>query len=687
MASAHAQVSSNGAAAGCCTNDGEIAAYTADTNGPAGNQSDNGGLNIGQTFAILDTNLEVFCLGVYNNGGNGLKAPHTVSIFVNNGGTYSPLPGGSVTVPAGTNAMLVNGYRYQPLPSPVVLAPGFYAIVAFQMNGGTNNDPYSDNAASNNEFIGITGFVNTGSVYQFSSDPGPNFPSAGGSANSAGVIFGCASFTYTPLHTNNQGITFSFNLDEPCKTSAGIFASDGTLVRTLWSKQRYDAAGTYSAVWDGLDDQSNLVFPGVYEVKLLQHNTEYLWDGAIGNTSTAMSGPTVHRGFWPMADMAISGSNAFYVSGYNEGMFDFRSFLTTNPQQVANSWFWVYSPSGGGRVVNLYGNIYDLNWLWVAADATRVYFACSGTPNPTNVSVPNTYPGCVVSSYVSDQSPAYFANGVQIVNGGNSPLPSGIYVGQQPGLSGLAVQQDGNLLAASVAPDNRVYLMDKSTGGAITNFSVNAPARLSFSPDGSLWVISGDQVNCYTNLGANPALGLTISNLSEPLDVAVNPTNSNLILVADGGPSQQVRAFSNGGTPLWTYGLAGGYQANGVAVTTNKFWFYNGQKDDTFLCFAPDGSFWVGDGGNNRSLHFSAGLSYIEQIMYQPLSYQAAVDQNDPGRVFNQFWNFMWTTLNRWPRPGPWSTIGKRMWTQPIFRGLIKACMRSRLSPMAGPMR
>ena len=87
-----------------------------------------------------------------------------------------------------------------------------------------------------------------------------------------------------------QATTFSFTLDEPCKTSAGVFATDGTLVRTLWSKTRYYAPGTYSAVWDGLDDHSNAVPAGVYQVKLLQHNTEYAWDGVIGNTSEAISG-------------------------------------------------------------------------------------------------------------------------------------------------------------------------------------------------------------------------------------------------------------------------------------------------------------------------------------------------------------------------------------------------------------
>jgi hypothetical protein len=260
---------------------------------------------------------------------------------------------------------------------------------------------------------------------------------------------------------------------------------------------------------------------------------------------------------------------------------------------------------------------------------------------------------------VSDNSAAYFTDGIPIVNaGGNSPLPSGIYVGTQPGLSGVAVQQNGNLLAASVTPDNQVYLMDKISGDLLTSFSVNSPGRLSFSPDGSLWVISSNNVICYTNLSSSPSAVVIIPNFSEPLAVAVNPTNANLILVADGGGSQQVEGFNEAGALLWTYGQAGGYQSNGVAVATNKFWFFNGENDGTFLSFAPDGSFWVGDGGNYRSMHFSAARSYIEQIMYQPHSYIASADQNQPSRVCNQFLEFNvdytkplaqgWTLVNNW---------------------------------------
>lgn len=451
-----------------------------------------------------------------------------------------------------------------------------------------------------------------------------------------------------------QATPFTFTLDEPCKTSAGVYAPDGTLVRTLWSKTRYYTAGNYSSFWNGLDDGGNAVAAGTYQIKVLEHNTEYVWEGAIGNTSDQISGPTVHRGFWPMGDMAISGTNGFYCSGYNEGTYDFRSFGTADPQSVVNN----FAPGANPA------NVYDQNWQWTVADSNRVYFAASASTSPTTLTN-SSGPGIILAFNAGDQSRFNFSSGVPIPNGtgpsGTAPdeiYQNGLYVGTQPGLSGLAVQLNGNLLAASVGPDNKVYLMDKVAGTVQATINVSNPQRLNFSPDGSLWVVSGKTVLCYTNVSATPAIAVTIPNFSEPLDVAICPTNANVVLVADGGSSQQLKAFDSTGASLWTYGLAGGYQTNGPAVATNKFWFYDGQNDETFICFAPDGSYWVGDGGNFRTLHFSGAGNYLEQIMYQPHSWVMCVDQNNPSRVFNQFLEFKvdynkplaqsWTLVNNW---------------------------------------
>jgi FlgD Ig-like domain len=463
--------------------------------------------------------------------------------------------------------------------------------------------------------------------------------------------------------------TISFKLDEPCRTSAGVYKTDGTLVRTLWSNVRYYAAGTYTTNWDGKDDSGNNVSAGTYVAKVLENNVQYVWDGTIGNTSTAAYGFPIHRGFLFIQDLTVAGTNAFYCSGYNEGQYGFREFYTTSPQQLENEWLWDTYVSGGGTNIVSAPGIANRNWNFTTADADRVYFACDASYDQKNNQLYGL-PGCIVASRVSDQSVAMFSSGSPITNTSDC-FPNGIYVGTQPGLSGLAVQLNGNILAAAVAPENKIYLFDKTTGATSSpaSISINAPGRMNFATNGNLWVTTSNSVVCFTNMNGTPAVALTITaGLSAPLAVAANSTNVDLVLVADGGSSQQVKAFDTKGTSLWTYGLAGGYYTNGPAVANNKFWFQNFTVNaistvrtaipDTFITFASDGTFWVGDEWNNRIMHFDDSQNYLEQIMYQPASYSVSVDKNNPSRVFNNFLEFnvdytkplsnAWTLVNNW---------------------------------------
>lgn len=52
--------------------------------------------------------------------------------------------------------------------------------------------------------------------------------------------------------------TFNFALYGPATTSAGVFTTQGVLVRTLWRGTQM-SAGTYSETWDDLDDHGNPV--------------------------------------------------------------------------------------------------------------------------------------------------------------------------------------------------------------------------------------------------------------------------------------------------------------------------------------------------------------------------------------------------------------------------------------------
>jgi len=457
---------------------------------------------------------------------------------------------------------------------------------------------------------------------------------------------------------------FSFNLDEPCNTSAAVYAlqvqsnflsqtfiTNQVEIRTLWSKSSL-SAGTYTSNFDGFDDFTNALPVGSnIVIKVLENNVLYKWDGAIGNSSSAQFGNTVHTGFHFLHDMAISGTNMYFVRGYDEGKLAFSSAYTWSPTNCSQAWFWMETYPGAGNSEQNPVNIYDRNWDFVCSDSNWIYDACTATFNPASTgsnAVNNAYAGCIVAANCTNFSSATFTSGYTITNNpglGWNPgvLPNGVYVGTIPGLSGMDVQQTGSLLAICNSNANTIYLVDKHSGSTLQSWSAPCPGRCSWSPDGSLWVCSSNSIIQYTNATAT-TIGVgaqtNILTLSHPEGISVNPTNGNQILVADGGTNQQVKMFATNGTLTWVYGLQGGYQTNGPAITTNKFWFDLDGYAQGFVRWAGDGTWWVSDADNHRAMHFNGSQAYLEQIVYQPYSYKSSVDLNNPSHVFNQWLEF-----------------------------------------------
>lgn len=468
--------------------------------------------------------------------------------------------------------------------------------------------------------------------------------------------------------------TFYYTLSgsqSSCITSAAVYRSDGTLVRTLWRKQiRYTGANTDT--WDNLDDSGNPVGIDNYTIRLIGHNVQYTWEGAVGNTSLATSGSTVHRAVLPIADIALAGTKGFYCTSFNEGHYDFHSFSTNAPQQVLNSWTWVVNTLGAVDYVMKWRAHYARRWKYTTTDGAWVYFGCPEGWSESQQA--NNQPGYIMAMNVIDDTQAYFTNGTRLSNAPLPmyPYPNGITAGTQSGLSGLAVQQSGNILAAAVRPDNCIYLYDKRSGLQLSSISITSPKRMVFAPNNNLWVVCGTSVICYANVATVPTIQCTILGLSNPLAVAVSPTQ-DLVVVADGGASMQLKGYSTSGALLWTYGQLGGNPVNGPAVLDNRFWFTNAEfgdgissywmsmAEDTFVTFAADGSFWVGDGDNARVIHFSSNLAVLEKIASGRISYNVSVDPVHPTRVFSNFLEYQvdytkplggnngsWTLINNW---------------------------------------
>ncbi len=112
-----------------------IPAYTSNA-APSG--SNTATRNSGREFTVSGESVVVRDLGVWDSGADGLSVAHAVTLFsldkIGAGAKGTPVPGGSITVAAGTVAPLDTGFRYAPLAAPIELAPGNYAVVAYGMN-------------------------------------------------------------------------------------------------------------------------------------------------------------------------------------------------------------------------------------------------------------------------------------------------------------------------------------------------------------------------------------------------------------------------------------------------------------------------------------------------------------------------------------------------------------------------
>lgn len=457
------------------------------------------------------------------------------------------------------------------------------------------------------------------------------------------------------------GLTFNFTLPSSYVTSAGVYDSNSHLLKTLWRKVRY-AAGAQQGVWDGTEDDGAIAPAGNYTVKLLYHNVNYVWEGIIGNTDTsftslATGGDAIWHGDDPIRDIAINGENMFFALGYAEGNSNSYRASTSTPNTP--------------KMMVFRGQVADaaIQFILAASDGTWTYFA-NANGGFNNAS-------CILAYKVSDNGEAEFTHGVSFkamswgaTYGSVIDLtPAGERKASVNPPTGLAVQQTGSILAVAHGGANEVRLFDKRSGQVLGSISISKPGKIAFHPTtNDLWVISGTTVQRFTaeqlagvtKSGVTLAAVATIKDLTEPLAVAIDPrTDVDLVLVTDGGSSQQIKGFTNAGAQNagWSapLGTAGGYNAeNGNDVRTDKFWF----ESPGYIAIQSDGSFWVGDAGNWRNLHFSSSRTYIEQIAYLPRNYVETTDPNAPGRVFAQCWLEYEVDYTKPLRPGDPSAPG-----------------------------
>ena len=420
--------------------------------------------------------------------------------------------------------------------------------------------------------------------------------------------------------------SYSFKLLTDAKTSAAIYNSDSVMVKTLWSGVDYKA-GNYQIKWDGTNDNGDTMPKQNYTVKVLSNNVKYEWEGTIGNNSDSMTGATKYHSFDIINCMAITGTSAYCGAGYNEGNTSEFKFSLSNPHQKS-------------RILPL-DHSTDQVSIFTASDGVNIYW---GGFDAFSTNYAKNF---VFATKVSNDEEAIFSAGMSLKMTYGRTYSSVInYIDNATAIiTGMAVQKGGNFLFVSHKGLNTIDVINKTSGAQVNQIStLSAPAVLSVDMNDNLWVIyETNKVSKFSvnSTGLLTALNISITGLLNPLSIAVSPDNND-ILVTDGGASQQLKAFSNlTGNALWVYGTVNGY-ATDPTVNNSKFYFSDNTNDvkNPFICYQPDGSFWVSDPGNYRVQHFSATRNFIDNIMYLPNNYSVFADHNKPTSVFCQYLEF-----------------------------------------------
>jgi hypothetical protein len=460
------------------------------------------------------------------------------------------------------------------------------------------------------------------------------------------ILFFAILFIAVPKLIFSQTGAFTFTLSTAATTSAGVYKTDSTLVRTLWSTVKY-SAGSHTAYWDGKDDYGvAITSPSAnYIIKVVSNNVNYTWQGIIGNTSDSLTGSSKHRGYYRcMSGLAFASNGyGYYCKGYSEGHSSIAKFAVSQPQS---------------KTTIFPGHTLTLNTDFVATDNTNVYWAGLDAYSTNNTMVHATK--------VSNDAEVNFTNGVSYNNTYGKTYASVISKLNQANsiITGLAVQKTGSKLFVSRAKLNQLQVLDKTTGALLQTLTYTNPKTLAVDGSDNLWMVSGtNTVAKYTvnTDGTLTAATLTLSGLLDPLAVQVS-YDGTTIAIADGSTSQQVKFFNNTtGALTKTMGTAGGY-ATDATVTNNKFYF-NDVTGNKMCCiaFQPDNSFWINDDGNSRALHYSSTGTFINKIMSLGSSYSTYVDRNNITRVFNGYMEFQidysvqqltgssgWTLVKNW---------------------------------------
>ena len=441
-----------------------------------------------------------------------------------------------------------------------------------------------------------------------------------------------------------------YTLNRSMVTSAGVFDAQGRLLRTLWSNRRQASGNHPTPEWDGLDDQGRNVLDQGDEITVIANDIQVEWEGTVGNTSDTFATEDVHRQFQFYHDMIITGNDAYFSMDYAENWGSSVRVDLENPQK---------------RVSVMPTFLFQQSTDRLASDGERLYMA-GRQPFDLDVSYVQA---AEISNLNNFRNYLPFQGSVLQILGDffragdvvTDDRPDVVHEEGRARVTGLAVQQSGDWLFVARQELDSLRVVHKITGELSQEYTFDEPKLTKIDRDGNLWMVHNETVEKFTindATGAITSTGFDIDGFTNIQGMDISP-NGNTVAIADAAATHRVFGHSTStGARQWTLGRNESYSINST-VYNDKFLFRSKHEDlhpvivggsqrlnvpsaDRlgFVAYESDGSFWVGDRGNNRSLKFSSNRVYQDQIMWQPGFYNAHVDRNNPSRVFADYLEF-----------------------------------------------
>lgn len=453
-----------------------------------------------------------------------------------------------------------------------------------------------------------------------------------------------AQATSTLLQFANQqkkqiirNTAFSYSLPISAKTSAGIFDSNGVLIKHLWTAEQKNA-GAYSYIWDGTDDEGRLAADGDYTAKILYHNVNAEWKGArIGNTSdNTVSG--VHKGIRDIAQLVSVEDYIYYGFDYSERTNAVKRFAKNDigkSQDVA-----------GTNTTTI---------LSMSTDGTIVFVAAAD-PNGAKLEPTANYSFVFIINAASGIKTALPTSQRIKLKYGDTYDAVAIQTKANERITSATVQPNGTYFFTSHRTSNKIRTYNKTTGALVATTNITAPGRIVAQSNTHVWVETNSTTVTKYAVNGDGTLSVTSDVLSRFTAIESLEVNKPGTLLTVSDTTKQIRVYNTSTLTLNSiFGQLNGHKASAV-VSNDRFGRIKTISIDS------DGSYWIYDAENVRIQHYNSSFAYLERIMLLPQIYNVYIDRNNPTRVFTDFLEFQidyskeldngangsWKLVNNW---------------------------------------